>query len=380
MLEFASTPWHVFSTTLILLSGGWLALIQRRVFYIDHRRSLILYAWHTIFSIYYFHYSTTNVADARSYYINSLHSGIEFSLGTRAVISFTSFFSQGLNLSYGGVFLVFNIIGFVGMLAFASALQQVMVGTSKLSRQIAFCLILLPGLSFWSSAIGKDAITFMGAGMAAWAAIDFTRRYPAIIIAVVAFVVARPHMAGLLLISLAMAFLFLSRLSALKKILLSAVMVPAAIWGSSLGLAYVGLDDASSVSDLTAYLEKRQGSNLEGGSSVDISSMSVPMRMATYIFRPLLYDATGLMALIVSIENLALFFVFALAIGLKINGARSRLDRFTFIFYLSFSSVSWFVLASTTANLGIAIRQKWMFLPMLLLLAMSYHRLRSRHR
>jgi hypothetical protein len=144
------------------------------------------------------------------------------------------------------------------------------------------------------------------------------------------------------------------------------------VFGVGFGLQFAGLGYAEDISDVTAYFEFRQGHNLDGGSSVDIASMSVPIRMITYAFRPLFFHANGLLGLIVSFENLFQASLIFCATYLIMRGKKSQLSRFALLFFTSFTIISWFVLANTTANLGIATRQKWMFLPMLLVIAGSY--------
>ena len=65
---------------------------------------------------------------------------------------------------------------------------------------------------------------------------------------------------------------------------------------------YVGLQGADTAS-VESYIEKRQASNLEGGSSVDISEYSFPLQFFTYMYRPLFFDAQTIIALVVSAEN-----------------------------------------------------------------------------
>jgi hypothetical protein len=211
VLVFADTAWKIFSAAIIFLAGAFLAVSLGRFFKIPQKRAVFFYAWHTAFCLYIFHYSLTNIADSTLYYIKSLEYNEGLSLGTDGIYFLTSFFSAGLGLSYGGVFLVYNIFGFIGMVAFASSLQHVTFGASRFARQTALAIILMPGLSFWSSAIGKDALTFMAAGLATWGALDLSRRYPALFIATLAFLLARPHMAGILLACITFALMFASR-------------------------------------------------------------------------------------------------------------------------------------------------------------------------
>lgn len=372
MLTFSDTAWHVVSNLIVFLIGCWVAIVQVRTFAVRQKQAILFYLWHTGFSIFYFYYSLNGGSDSANYYIFSFSDSLDFALGTIGIYYLTSFFSLGMGMSYGGTFLVYNLFGFIGMLAFAAALRQVAAACGKIAQRLSLLLILLPGLSFWSSAIGKDALTFMAAGLATWGALNNRRRYPALILAALAFLLARPHMAGILLVSVTLALLFSQRIGLIKRVVLLALMIPTAFAGVGFGLEYAGLEDASSIADVNNYFELRQGYNLGGGSSVDIASMSVPMRLVTYLFRPFFFDAGGMLGLVISVENTLLAAVILYAITMRLGGRRSQLDLFPFIFFVVFSTVSWLVLANTTANLGIAIRQKWMFLPMMLVLAYSY--------
>lgn len=371
MLVFADSAWHVFSAFLVLLTGLWVAIVQRRIFLIGYQRAIFFYFWHTAFCLFYFSFSLTNPADSKTYYLISLTYDAGLTFGTRGIYFFTAFFSAGLGLSYGGTFFVYNILGFVGMLAFASALQEVARGTSLRKNPLILILILLPGLSFWSSAIGKDALTFMATGLATWGALNLAHRYPALVASTLAFLMARPHMAGILMAALVLALLYTSNLGLIKKMLLLMVAIPSAALAVTFGAQFAGLGDATSFGDVTEYFEARQGHNLEGGGSVDIASMSVTMRLLTYLYRPFFFDAVGLFGLLASFENLIIAIVTLSAILLRLLGRKTSLGGFALIFFVTFSVASLYVLANTTANLGIALRQKWMFLPMVLILSVS---------
>jgi len=370
-LLFFGNSWHVFSAGLIFSIGLATAFIQKNVFEVKRSRAISLYLWHSFFCIFYFWYSLNNTADSTLYYMISYSYGSGFNFGTAGIYYFVSFFTQVLNLSYGNVFLIFNIVGYIGLLSFASALQSVTTGSRFDVRKYSALLLYLPGMSFWSTAIGKDALTFMAAGLITWAVLDVTRRWPAVAVSALFFLVPRPHMAGVLLLAFSLALLVSSNLGIYKKISLLIVAIPVSLIAVQFGLNYAGLGDASDLSDVGDYFEVRQGHNLGGGSSLDIAGMSLPLRLFTYLFRPLMFDAAGILGLVVSIENLILLF---LTVGVVFRKKRTKsvLGRFEIVFFLTFVLISWFILANTTANLGIAIRQKTMFLPMLIVLLLSF--------
>lgn len=372
MISFADNALQVFQAFLVFLVGAFFAIYQRRIFQVPYMRAIGFYLWHSLFCLVYFLFSVNNPADARGYFVRSLVFDGELRLGTRSVDAFTSIFTSGFGFSYGGAFLVYNIIGFIGMLAFASALQQVVSDKSRNVRRLALITVLLPGLSFWSVAIGKDALSFMGAGLATWSALAISQRYPALALGVLAIFVARPHMAGLLLVAAALSLLFASRMGIAKKAMLVIVMFPLAAFAVVTGAKFVGLGDVAGLNEVEDFVERRQQLNRGGGSSVDISAMSLPLRLFTYLFRPLFFDGMGLLGLVISFENLFILILVIAAVVGKIRKKNSVLNRFAVTFFVLFVGIAWVLLANVTANLGIAVRQKWMFMPMLMLLVFSF--------
>ena len=367
--NFADSAWHVFAAALIFILGACIALLQYRMFRVPQRLAIGLYFWHTIFCLYYLVYSQSNSADAVGYFINSQDFSEIPVLGTSAVTFLTALFTQGLKLSYGGVFLIFNIIGFIGMLALASVVLELTRGSSRYVRLLALIISLLPGLSFWSASIGKDALTFFAACLACWVSMDLIRRSPGMILAVLVMLVARPHMSAIMLMALSVTMIISGRGSVMTRVFLVPATITTAAYTLFFAQTYVGLE---SVDALTDFVEQLQAYNTEGGLGLDITSMSVPVRMLSYVYRPFYTDGGGLLGLVVSIESLIILLMTIAAVRLWFKRRKSALPGFTWWFLVTFSLISWLVLANTTANLGIAMRQKWMFMPMILILCFSY--------
>lgn len=361
----------IISLILFIILGLCLAIGQRPIFQVPVQLSIAMLAWHTMFSFLYLYVTLTSGSDSIAYYIKSFSNSGEFYPGTLAVVYFTSFFTQLFSSSLGSVFLFFSLAGYVGLIAFLSALLEVTERSSRNLRYFVVLIAFLPGVSFWSSGLGKDSLSFFSSGLACWAALRISTRYPALIAAAVVLIIVRPHMAGILLISLCIGLFFSRKMNILYRFLLLGVAVPATVFGIVFALNYIGLDDSASFSEISEYIETRQGYNLGGATSVDISSMSIIRRFFTYLFLPIFLGSPGIMGLIVSLENIILliFSVFFFLVSLK---RTRKVPSFFFFFSVSFFSLSLFVLSSTTSNLGIALRQKWMFLPIMIVLLLSY--------
>ncbi|MFZ7095389.1 hypothetical protein ACOPJQ_02795 [Luteimonas dalianensis] len=369
-MELLPSAWSVISTGAVFVSGAFVCMKLGPRFRVGQRRSLLLYVWHSIFCVVYVMYVSESGGDALMYYDASMVDSVDFTFGTAAVLSVTRLFSYFLGLSILGVFSVFNIIGTVGLLAFDGALRHGVSGKSRGMRRVASILVFLPSVSFWSSAIGKDAISFCATGLALWAAIDMKRRFWLMGVAVLLMLSVRPHMAVLLSVALAVSVVFNPRVSLLRRCVMgiaaagaSAVLIPLAIGTSGLG-------NAGGVEAVADYVERRQGYNMEGGGGVDISSMSLPMKMFTYLFRPLPFEAHNLPSFAASIDNMVLLGLTFLGVW-SVRRGRHYLAGVNWMFLLAYSLFGWLLLSLTTANLGISMRQKWMFVPMVIFLLVS---------
>lgn len=340
-------------------------------FNVSYKLSLILYLWHTLFCIAYIWFALNFDADSNNYFYNAMNfDNRDFNFGTSFIIYLTYYLYDFLGISYIGQFLIHNFLGYVGLLAFAAAVKQATLNKTKYIRMFGWLIIFLPTASFWSTGLGKDAISFMAVGLALWASLDFKNRKFLLFFSIFSMFMVRPHMGAALAIAFILSLLFDKKISVYSKIFFGTLSISATAFIIPLMISYIGLSEANNLSDVDQYVDKRQNSNLSGGSSLDISSMSLPMQMITYLFRPLPFEAHSFLALIASLDNVIL-------LGLAIMGFTAYLKKykasifsnrmFLWIYFL----ITLLILSTTTANLGIAMRQKWMFLPCLIFLLLS---------
>jgi len=369
-LEYVSSAWQVVTCALALLLGVAITLVMCRKFRTSQKWGLLLYFWHTGFSLFYAKIVLENGGDAVDYYVASLESDIQFSVGTAGVDYFTRFFSHYLDFSYLGVFLVYNIFGVIGLLAFDAVLRTVTRGRGPFLRWLAIVIVMLPSISFWSSAIGKDSVAFMATSLALWASMSLPRRSPQMILAIVCMFLVRPHIAGVMIGAIAASALISSRMPWKWRALLVGLALSASAVVIPFSMRYAGLGDATSAADVTEYIQKHQGYNQQGGGAIDVAGMSLPMQLFSYVFRPLPYEAHDIFGLAASADNVILLMLFVLGVwGMIRKGSRVVLSNRPFLWLYIIGA--WLILAPMTANLGIAVRQKWMFVPMLICLLMA---------
>ena len=334
-----------------------------------------LFIWHTLFSVFYYLFTLFNTADARRYYSSSFNNDLEIFPGTKAVIYFTSWFSRGLDASYLNTTLFYNFFGTLGTFLFYFSLKNYF---NNLSRYWVL-IIFIPSMSFWSAGLGKDAISFFSVCLFL-NTITFNKKlYILLPISFFFMFMVRPHIALMMIISFVIYFILRSRVHFLAKLITLPIIIVGVIFSSGFVQQYVGLDEAS-IDSISSYVDDRQNSNQGGGSSIDLQSMSYPVQVFTYVFRPLPFDAHSTLALFTSIENTILLILFLYVLFKN----KFRLNYFiegknTWLLIYAFLTCS--MLAVTTANLGIATRQKWMFMPILLyLLVYAFYQFKESQR
>ena len=364
------SAWYFVSSFSVFLFGLILSTRVGRFFGVPDQKGVLIYIWHSVFCLLYVSYSLSNPSDAVGYYQDSLQYQDSFGVGTKFVNLFTSIFSSYLGFSYLGCALVYNLIGYIGLVAFYGVLRKAVLNKSKNMHRLALLCVFLPSVSFWSSGIGKDALSFLAIGLALWATLNSKKGMGYLIFAFLVMVLVRPHIAAVMLGAYSVSFMFDRRVSIIPRILLGVISISFCIVVLPFAVEYAGLGDVQNSSDIGGYIDARQGSNLDGGSSIDIVSMSFPMKLFTYLCRPLPFEAHSIFAFAASLDNilLLLLILFGVQAMVKKNPSSVYANRLFLWVYLF---LTWAVLAETTANLGIAMRQKWMFAPVLIFLILS---------
>jgi hypothetical protein len=334
---------------------------------VNRKLSLILFLWHTMFCFIYWVYVATNLADANNYYELSLLRNYDWTPGTSFVISFTALITNFLNFNKLNTFLVYNLFGTSGLLLLAHILLAHFRVEGLFFKRVFVIMLFMPTLSFWSCAIGKDSPAFLSGCLASFAFLDFDKRKHLFLLAIIILFLVRPHIATMMLLAFFLSILLTASTNKASKVLFIFITVVISYSLFPFISQYLGLGDILSLDSTSEYVVKRQSYNLEGSSSLDISEMPLPLQIFTYLFRPLFFDVTNLMGFVVSIDNL---FLLLLSISyipksfILLFKERLLSVYFNAVYFL----VGTIAMATTTSNLGIAIRQKTMILPCMIFL------------
>ena len=324
----------------------------------------ILFAWHTAATVAYFQFSLSESADALRYYERALEGAPEILPGTNAVILFTRFLAYNIGLNSSNTFLVFGFIGLLGLLLLVASLNDCAFRSENTRSVLPYIVAFLPGLSFWSSMIGKDAPAFFAINLMIYASLAPSRRVIALVMATAILFCIRPHIAMVVVIAAVLGFLLASGVPAALRLRLLFVMMTIAALMAPLVINYIGFSADLQFGDISDYVDARQDANQGQSTSIALQDMSPPMIAFSYLFRPMPFELPGALGALAGLENLVLL-VIVIFVTLprlwKILTDGLFATRFNLIFFV----LSLTILAATTANLGIAVRQKIMLLPSL---------------
>lgn len=335
--------------------------LKRRYQYLDDRFLKGLFFYHILLSTAYYLYVMFNPSDSKAYFNTSLNAENWFALygSSTTFIRFLAFpFVKLLGFSYEATMALFSFVGYLGIVyLYVLFRENLRFKHAIFGVDLLKLLFLLPNVHFWSSSLGKGSVILLGIGLFFFGINRLNKRYVAVLIGALLIYHVRPHIMLVVLVSSAIGFAFSTKdfTFAMRFAFVAAATLAFFLIYKDV-LTLVGIDEDTFVTqglDLT----HRATELSKATSGVDLTGYSLPMKVFTFLYRPLFIDAPGPLGLIVSIENF-LCLLITLRIfnwtGLQFLLSSSFIVKTAF---LSFISVT-IALAQISANLGLAMRQK----------------------
>ncbi|MGZ8285463.1 MAG: hypothetical protein ACXWUQ_07560 [Allosphingosinicella sp.] len=318
-------------------------------------------------SVVYYFYAQEFGGDVTLYYNDPFGIyGTGTGLSTIFIVNFVQFLKEYFGGSLLDYFLLFQAMGFWGILFVLRAFDDIHEELGQEGSRYVYLLLFLPGLHFWTSAIGKDAPIFLSVAMCIWATFRLQRRYLAFAAGMAIALLVRPHITLIALIALAMTVLVARNTSLLSRAALLVVALGGI--GSVAGLvqeSFYGLN-ISNADSVSEFIETKSSVSEDSGGDVNIIGASFPVKLISLLFRPFFYDASGLLGYIASLENVVLLVVigsliwrFRTAVAVAQGALFARFAAFFF-------AMLTFLLALVNYNVGLGLRQKMMMMPALL--------------
>jgi len=375
MICAVETAGDVFGSFFVLLIGIIASLYIGRRVNVGVYPVLFIYLWHTFFVVVYMLSTFYVQADSEGYYGRAIDAQTipNFSVGTSFIDFLVYLLVRFLRFSYLETFLFFGYFGSFALIYVYSSIDVVTKKSKRFLRNISKSFVFLPGLSFWSASIGKDSIAALSVALFVWGFVT-NKKISWIFISVFIMFLVRPHVALLMTGAVIFYMIFTRKSCSSGKVLpylVSALfLIPVAL----VGLEYAGIPiQEMSIDRVMSIIENRQSVNQGGAMSMDLVNMSLLEAIFAYLFRPYIWDANSVPALYFAIENMLLI-LFALYCIFMSSGDRVKKVVSEYSALVIYVILFVLLMSLMTANSGIALRQKWMVLPVLYVILISITR------
>ena len=332
----------------------------------------IIYMAHVAACIVYFWRAQENLADSAMYYYDPFQSYQDgFNVGTQGLIYVIQYMKDLVGGTYLDFYLLFQASGFLGITILLRVFEEIHDELRLPHTPYLYALVTIPGLHFWSSALGKDAPFLLATSLALWASMRLPNRAKALIGALLLMLFIRPHIALVAGAALSLAVVVGKGIPAYLRVVLFVVAL------AGTGLAATTLESAYSVDITSAESIGRQFERVDNVlQSEDAGSTAVggsfPVKLLSLMFRPLFFDANELFAFIASLESVFLIWM----VLLLVIRSRDLFGLFRNVFFARYALISSIGLTIFFAisywNVGLGLRQKWtMLVPLYLVLLVA---------
>jgi hypothetical protein len=275
-------------------------------------------------------------------------------------------------------FLIFSWFGFWGLYLFYRAFVLALpTGDAALYAKL---VLLLPSLLFWSSSIGKESVITLTLGVGVYGAARILTwspgGFPLLVVGLAGTAVIRPHIALLLFLGTAAAYLLrrarpdATVFTPIAKAAGVVVLLVIGVLVINYAQAFLGVDSLNSQA-VSGWLDETAKRTDQGGSAFTVlgqgTPLQYPLAIITVLFRPLPFEAPNLQAFVTSLESVLLLGIVFWQRGRLLSIFADLRRRpyvalclvFTLLFCFAFSQIS---------NFGIIARQRVQVLPFALVL------------
>jgi hypothetical protein len=327
-----------------------------------------------------------------------------------SVVRFTSVIALIFGKSYLLTTIALNLVLFNAFWRFFKLLCKLY---PSLIRPMFLSVFLIPSVIFWGSGILKDSYTMAATLWFTYAAyyliikFDRTKLIRCVIyliISVYIFIILKPYILFALIAGVSIWFVFgyMQKIqNAFVRVFVFPLLMLLAILGGGAGLIRATESAGGFYSSPEAMMERAViiqndlKQDYYGDNSFDIGGFEAsysgilakaPIAIASGLFRPFIWEASGPTLIMSAIENIVIMVLLLLALfgrGIK-NFFKQLASNHYLVFALTFSLLLSFMVGLTTANFGALVRYKIPFMPMmvsaLLIIYNNYRKIRKENR
>lgn len=283
-------------------------------------------------------------------------------------------FSRLLGLNFWtGTFLYSSVSAWAFILLFLAGQDLFKNSKIRISGvSIWPALLLLPSLHFWSSGIGKDSLIFLFLAMFFYGIRDLRKYVVLVGISSLLLYHVRPHIAFIVLLSSSIMLLLDSKLHFSYKLIFFSLAIVGFVFIYDEVLKFLKIEELNADS-IEGLFSTTSGNLSYGRSFVDMSGYPYPLKVFTFLYRPLFFDAHNFSSFLNSVENL-ISLILTITVFSKVNPIKGYQNspNAIKIMLLTFIMAT-IAFAGALSNFGIMVRMKNMtFIYLLFFLVYIY--------
>lgn len=337
-----------------------------------------LFFYHIFFAIVYYTYALFNPSDSKKYFERPQYDGWAWSdfFGTSTTfIDFLSYpFINFLGFNYEMMMMFYAWMGYMGFVfAYLFFRENIPIKIKVFNIDLMNLLLFLPNMHFWTASLGKGAPIFLGLMMYTYALKDAKSRWFILGLSSVLIYFIRPHVFLFVAVGTILGYMTgREKISLSRKLMISSVMIVGLVLAKDTILRMAGLDGSQDiVQEFESFSNTRSAELSKSTSGVDMASYPLPLKLFTFWFRPLFFDAPGLLGIIVSFENLIYLLLFFKILKKDFIGFIKK-SPISVKMSLTVFFLSSLALTFVMSNLGIIMRQKSMVMYFLFFVIFYY--------
>lgn len=325
----------------------------------------LLLIFHVFFSIIFTVYILNLGGDSYGYWrylmqqvpVHFQTMGEFFGTSTTFILWLNFYPSKVMGLEYITGNILYGFLGFIGLRYLFVMVAELFPTNYKIFKIPLFpAVFFFPNLHFWSAGVGKDTICFWGIAWFFYAVQNYKQRWWQGIIALFFVYMARPHMGLSIVAGSVLAIVLGSEIKAGYKIGLLVLAGLGSLYLAAGTLEFLEIEDFS-FETLDALATKKSGFLSVANSSVDTSGYNIFMKIFTYMYSPLFFDAHNIISFLSGFENILYLYLSFFIFRNWTPEALRDMPVFIKAGMISFVPIT-IAFASSLSNLGIIMRMK----------------------
>lgn len=325
----------------------------------------LLLAFHVFFSIVFTVYILNLGGDSYGYWkylmeqvpVHYRTMGEFFGTSTTFILWMNFYPSKVLGLEYITGNMLYGFLGFIGLRYLFVMVAELFPTNFKILKIPLFpTIFFFPNLHFWTAGVGKDTICFWGIAWFFYAVQNYKLRWWQGIIALFFVYMARPHMGMSIVAGFVLAIVLGSEIRVGYKVGLLVLAGLGSIYLAAGTLEFLEIEDFS-LETLDALATRKSGFLSIAKSSIDTSGYNIFMKIFTYMYRPLFFDAHNIMSFLSGFENILYLYLSFFIFRNWTPEALRDMPVFIKAGMIAFVPIT-IAFASSLSNLGIIMRMK----------------------